>query len=204
MGGGMVFLLNLANSTLTQIFVFGVFFMGLYYFSFYDDGELLKKDIQTIKDQTQTVQGNIEKTKTEIDNVLVFKNEVETKEEVVKALLNYTPESLTFNEVSTLLNNEALAAGVNIESKKDGSIDDVEDADYQTLSLEIEMTSSFSQLMFFLSKLTQQKRILIVESIDVKMDPSKNIVSSRINLLAYRYQEPEPEENQEQDDQGNV
>ena len=186
----MGFILNFAQNSIIQIFVFGSFFMGLYYFSFYNDGEFLRKEIKTVKTDIQTAKKNIGKTKIEIDNILVLKNEIETQQKIVKALINYIPESLTFNEVSTIITNEALASGVNIESKKDGSVDDIPDTNYQTLNVEMELMSSFSQLMFFLSKLTQQRRILIVQSIDIKIDQNKDFVLTRIQLLAYRYQEP--------------
>ena len=196
----MVFILNFAQNSFIQIFVFGSFFMGVYYFSFYNDGEFLRKEIEAVKVNIQTAQQNIDKTKIKIDNILVFKSEVETKQEIVKALINYTPESITFNEVSTIITNEALVSGVNIESKRDGSVDDIPDTNYQTLNVEIELLSSFSQLMGFLSKLTQQKRILIVQTIEIKIDQDKDFVLTRIQLLAYRYQEPEenPEENPEE------
>ena len=186
----MAFILHFAQNSLIQIFVFGSFFMGLYYFSFYNDGELLRQEIKAVKVKIQTAQKNIDKTKIEIDNILIFKSEVETKQEIVKALINYTPETLTFNEVSIIITNEALASGVNIESKKDGSVDDIPDTNYQTLNMDIELVSSFSQLMFFLSKLTQQKRILIVQNIEIKIDQNKDFVLTRIQLLAYRYQAP--------------
>lgn len=194
----MTFLLSFANNSLIQIFVFGSFFLGLFYFSFYDDGTDLRNEIQDVRSQIQTMQGGIQKTKTEIENVLVFKAGLEKEEDLVKALLNYTPEKLLFNEISILLNNEALSSGVNIESRRDGSVDDIPNTEYQALSLDIELTSSFSQLMIFLSKLTQQPRILIVESIDVKTYKTKDMVSTRIKLLAYRYKKPEVEaENQD-------
>jgi len=194
----MTFLLSFANNSLIQIFVFGSFFLGLFYFSFYDDGTDLRNEIQGVRSQIQTVQGGVQKTKTEIENVLVFKAGLEKEEELVKALLNYTPEKLLFNEISILLNNEALSSGVNIESRRDGSVDDIPNTEYQALSLDIELTSSFSQLMIFLSKLTQQPRILIVESIDVKIYKTKDLLSTRIKLLAYRYKKPELEaENQD-------
>ena len=195
----MKFLLSLANSSLIQIFVFGSFFTGLYYFSFYDDGKALRKEIERVKTQAQSAQTNIEETKIEIDNVLSFKKVVEKDEEFVKVFLNYTPDSLTFNEISTLVNNEASDSGVNIQSKRDVSINDVTDRDYQTLHLEIELVSSFSQLMFFLSKLTMQRRILIIESIDVKIDQGEGFVLTQIKLLAYRYKKPE--EQQEENSQ---
>lgn len=192
----MFFILSFAQNSIIQIFVFGSFLMGVYYFSFYNDGEFLRKEIKAVKADIQTARQNVDKTRIEIDNLLIFKSEVEKNQEIVKALINYTPESLTFNEVSTIITNEALVSGVNIEAKRDGSVDDVPDTNYQTLNVEIKLLSSFSQLMHFLSKLTQQKRILIVHSIDIKIDQDKDFVSTRIRLLAYRYQQPEkkPEE----------
>ena len=190
------FLLSLGTTGLVQIIVFGGFFMGLYYFSFYNDGGLLRKEIQQIQSQIQTVQGQIKDMERKIEDVLVFKREIESEKEVVEAFLNFIPSSLTFNEVSALIIDQARLSGVNIESKKDVELQKLEDFNYEALSIDIEITGSFYQLMLFLSKLTEQKRILIVEKIEIK--PRKdNLVSSYIEILSYRYVDEEKKEGQE-------
>jgi len=195
----MNFIASFSRNTVLQIFVFGAFFMGLYYFSFYDDGAPLKKEIQNVRSQIQTAQTNISKAQGDLENKMIFKREVETDEKVVKDLLNYTPESLTFNEISIIITNEALTSGVNIDTKRDGRVEDIPDTNYQTLEIEVNIISSFSQLMVFLSKLTEQKRVLIVQAIDIQVDEKTDLISAKLALLAYRYEEPNnPEESNQE------
>ena len=192
----MKLLLGLGTTSLMQIIVFGGFFMGVYYFSFYDDGENLRKEIQQLQSQIQTVQGQIKNTEIELENVLVFKREIENEREVVEAFLNFVPSSLTFNEVSALIINQARLSGVNIESKEDQSLVKLSDVNYETLTINMKIQSSFYQLMLFLSKLTEQKRMLIVDQIDIKPSGG-SLVFSTIKVLSYRYIEEEKKEGQE-------
>ncbi|MBC6415305.1 MAG: type 4a pilus biogenesis protein PilO [Bdellovibrionales bacterium] len=194
----MKVLLNLANHSIIQIFVFGAIFGGLYYFTFYDDGENLRKEIKQVQEEVKTTQDEIKKTEQELENALIFKKEIEFNEEMIQVFLDFVPSSLTFTDVSTLIIEQARLSGVNIESKRDGSVEDISNYNYQTLNMEIEITGSFYQLMFFLSSLTKQKRMLIVNEIDIKLGENNILLSSTIKLLAYRYKIEDEKPNEDE------
>ena len=195
----MSFLRIFGGSSIIQVVVFGAFLMGLYYFSFYNDGSLWRKEIQNIKNQAQTIQTNIKKVQVEINEAMVVKEEIEKNARIVEALLKFTPGTLHFNQINAILTRQAKLTGVNIEAKKDSNVEDVPDSEYQTLSVELKLTSSFPQLMSFLASLTQQKLILIVKSINVTNNQkTSGVIESQLKLIAYRYVPPKLESKEEE------
>ncbi|MDE0092423.1 MAG: type 4a pilus biogenesis protein PilO [Oligoflexia bacterium] len=186
----MGFLTGLAHFQLAQVIVLGGFALGLFYFIGYNDGTVLRQTIVDIKNQVTQVEGETVKFQREIDEVKLFEQEVANNRKIIKFFLNYIPVSLTFTEISYLVNTQAQSSGVNIESKEDNQLgDDQEDSEYDILNIKLKVSGSFSQIMFFLSKLTDQERLLVVNRINLNISPESKQIMSDINLLAYRYKE---------------
>ena len=186
----MGFLTGLAHFQLAQVIVLGGFALGLFYFIGYDDGTVLRQTIVDIKNQVTQVEGEAVKVQREIDEVKLFEQEVANNKKIIKFFLNYIPVSLTFTEISYLVNTQAQSSGVNIESKEDNQLEgDQEDTEYDILNIKLKVSGSFSQIMFFLSKLTDQERLLVVNRINLNISPESKQIMSDINLLAYRYKE---------------
>ena len=178
--------MSLAHFQIAQIIVFGGFVLGVFYFTVYDDGSILRQSIVDVQNQIKKSEGEVAKVKAEIESVKLFEREVENHKKVIKFFLNYIPANLTFTEISSLVNKQALSSGVNIESKEDS--EQIEDQDeYDILNMKLKVSGSFSQIMFFLSKLTSQERLLVVNKIDLNISPESKQIMSNINLLAYRY-----------------
>ena len=191
--------MSLAHFQLTQIIVLGGLALGIFYFTAYDDGTVLHQSIENIQNQVKKVEGDVAKVKEDIERVKLFKKEVSNNKKVIKFFLNYIPSSLTFTEISSLVNKQALSSGVNIESKEDSQYKDQEEnTEYDVLNLKLKVSGSFAQIMFFLSKLTAQKRLLIVNKIKLNVASANKQVMSDINLLAYRYKESVEEPSVEQ------
>ena len=183
----MRILIDIANFQFIQILVFGSLFLGIYYFTMYDDGSALRKTIADIQEKTQQVEEQVEKKQQKLEEVKTFEQEILSQEEAVKYFLNFIPSSLTFTDVSTLLINEAKSSGVNIEVKQDERIDEQDDSEYHTLNIQLTVNGAFSQILLFLSKLTEQKRILIVKDIGMKIDRHTQLIEANMSILAYRY-----------------
>ncbi|MCZ0931837.1 MAG: type 4a pilus biogenesis protein PilO, partial [Oligoflexia bacterium] len=144
----------------------------------------------------------VAKVKAEIEQIKLFEREVLNHKKVIKFFLNYIPASLTFTEISSLVNKQALSSGVNIESKEDNQFENPgENTEYDILNLKLKVSGSFSQIMFFLSKLTDQNRLLVVNKIDLNISSEAKQIMSNINLLAYRYRENIEEPAKEQGQQ---
>ena len=186
----MGFLMSLAHFQLVQIIVLGGFALGVFYFTAYDDGAGWRQEIVDVQEQVKKAEGEVVKVRAEIEEVKLFNQEVANHKKVIKFFLNYIPASLTFTEISSLVNKQALSSGVNIESKEDNQYTgQKKNTEYDILNLKLKVSGSFSQIMFFLSKLTAQKRLLVVNKIGLNISSESNQILSDINLLAYRYKE---------------
>lgn len=184
---------DIARFRLIQIIVFGSLFVGVFYFTLYDDGSALRKEIEGIRTNTNQVVAEVEKKKQELEDVKVFEQETINEEEVVKSFLNFIPSSLTYTEVSTLLIEEAKSAGVNIGVKQDRQLHKSGDTEYKTLNVQLEISGSFSQILLFMSKLTAQRRILVVQDINMGINRENQLIEARLSIAAYRYEKKEGE-----------
>lgn len=184
----MKVLFDIANFKIVQIIVFGSLFLGIYYFTLYDDGSHLRASIADTQTNIDQVSAKVNKKKEEIKNIKIFEKEILNQEDVVKQFLNFIPGSLTFTEVSALLFKEAKLAGINIEVKKDEQVDKKEDSEYRTLKVRLTIRGAFSQILLFLSKLTNQKRMLVVNNIEMRMDRGNGLIGADLLVSAYRYE----------------
>lgn len=185
--GGMFYM------STAQVIVIGIFFTGVYYFVFFNNGDTLKQSIKEVNTQIQTAENNITKAQKEYKDLQLFKEEIEQQEEFVKAFIDFIPSSLTFTDISELVIEQASSAGININSKRDIQFQRFKDTDYEFLNIKLEITGSFSLLMLFLSKLTEQKRVLVVDEINISTTDNQ-MVKSQINLIAFRYKKKEEKE----------
>ncbi len=184
----MRFLSDLAHFTVVQILVFGSFLLGVYYFVWYDDGSSLRSSIADVQTNIEQTSEKINTKKEELENVKSFEREILNEEDVVKQFLNFIPSSLTFTEVSSLLINEATSSGINIEVKKDQKVEEKEDSDYHTLTVRLTVSGAFAQILLFLSKLTSQKRMFVVRSIDMRIDGDTGLREADLLIDTYRYE----------------
>ena len=193
---------NIVYLQFIQIIVFGFLGLGVFYFTKYDDGSALRKSIDDVKVNIQQVEEQIKKKQQELEEIKVFEIELKDQEEVIQYFLNFVPSSLTFTDVSELVTKEARSAGVNIIEKKDNNqTAKNEDSEYRTLDVQLTIKGAFSQVLLFLSKLTDQKRMLIVNEINMRVDRQTRLITANLSLSAYRYEkreEAQKEENAEE------
>ena len=180
--------------------VFGGFFLGVYYFTLYDDGTRLNNLIEEVQNNIWKVEVQIKEKEMELENIKEFEREILNEKKVIESFLKFIPESLTYTELSSLLINSAKITGVNIEVKTDQAIQIEEESEYQTLQIHLTIKGSFSQIMFFLSKLTSQKRMLILQRIDMNIEETSRLVKANLKIIAYRYQKLEKKEKKKDED----
>lgn len=185
---------DIARFKFIQILVFGAVFLGVYYFTLYDDGSFLNTQIEGVQNQINQSEGKVKEKEEELRNVREFEKEILAEEDVIKHFLNFIPESLTYTDLSALLIKSAKITGVNIELKRDEETNvNTESSEYETLKIELTINGSFSQIMFFLSKLTSQRRILILKKINMQIHENRSI-KANLSVLAYRYKGIEKKE----------
>lgn len=200
----MRLLWDISNFSLFQIIVFGFFFLGIYYFVWHNDGSYLQKSIDDIQVNINQSLEEVNKQQQEIKNVKLFEQNVLQQEDIIKQFLNFIPTSLTYPEISALLIKEAKSSGINIEVKQDEQVNQAQqETDYRALKVKLTISGSFAQILLFLSKLTNQKRILIVENINMRINENNNLIEANLSIVAYRHEpRPSPPASQEKNEEG--
>lgn len=187
------FIFSVVHMGIVQIVTLGGFLLGVFYFSLYNDGSLVKKQTAEIQTQTQAMDKKIQEQRKEIEERMDFKQLVEREGRVIQYFLSYIPNDYTAIDIFHFLTQEAKNAGINIEDKSDQGVESGEF--YDALKVSIRVAGSFSQVLLFLSRLTAQKKILVVDKISMSLsnEDDQGILATMI-VYAYRYKEDEEKE----------
>ena len=194
----MNFLNDISNLTLTQILVFGSVLAGGFYFTFYNKGDGLKGQIENEHIEFQKAEAALKQQKNELVKLKQFEADLKKDERSVNVFLDYISEQMTSIEMSHFIEREAGVAGVNVTQKQHMRESRDGDKDFYTLKAKLKIVGSFQQIVFFLSKLTAQKRILSVTSININSNPADQYVTADMSVSAFRYKPPEKKKDEEE------
>ena len=184
---------SLSKMSLTQILALGLFLSGIYWFTDYDNGDQLREKIDNVKVQIKQTDLKIKKVKTELENIKRLKKSVEVEgSKSIQLILEYIPNSLTTATISSYINKEAKESGIDIINRADRGVLDFENF-YEILKVRIKCSGSFPQIVYFLSKLTQQKIILTSDNITMNTVQGERSVVVDADIYGYRYKEPDKE-----------
>ena len=188
---------DISNLTLTQILVFGSVLAGGFYFTFYNKGGGLQSQIDNERTAFQQAENLLKQKEQELVKLKQFESDLKKDERSINIFLDYISEQMTSIEMFRFITQEAKTAGVNIEDKTDHGAEEQKSLDILKASLRI--SGSFQQIVFFLSKLTDQKRILAVTKISISGSESDQHVIASMDISAYRYK---PSDEKKDEDQG--
>ena len=195
----MNFIYSLANMSLTQILILGLFLSGIYWFTGYNKGEDFVLQTSTVQTQVEKLEKQINKKQMSLESMKKFKYSVqEGGSKSVQHLLRYIPNSLTTANMFSYLTKEAKSSGVNIIDKRDAGILKFENF-YEVLKLHIKCSGSFSQIVSFLSKLTNQTFILTTDEISMVSSEKDQAIHVDMDIYGYRYVEGSEESEEEKE-----
>ena len=188
----MRFFYDLAGFGLGQIIVFGCLLMGGFYFFKYDDGSSLRGELGTIQGAIQKMDTEIREQEQELRRIEKFKSDIASEERSVSYLLNYLPNELSPVDIFSVLTKEARIAGVDIEDKRDSPV--AKGEFYDTLKLHLTVKGSFAHVLSFMSHLTEQKWILVVDRIEMRTVATEEGLKANLDIFAFRYKTAKPAE----------
>ncbi len=181
----MKFFYDLAGAGLIQIVVFGCLLAGGVYFFKYDKGDSARAGIEAVKGNIEKMKLEVRSQKGDLQKIEQFKNSVANKERSVNYLLNYLPNELSPVDIFSVLTKEARSAGVDIEDKRDSPVEKGEI--YDILKLHVTVKGSFSQVLSFMSRLTDQKWILVVDKVEMRLAAQGEELRANLDIFAFRY-----------------
>lgn len=168
--------------------VIAIFYYGL----FYDDGRVLKAQIENARSEEQRAEEELVRLTEERARIRQYQLFVEALGDSFDALINFMPESMTSSDLMKAISTEATTAGLNIISLGDGQASGTDDSFYEPLSIMANLSGSFYQQMLFLAHLSALKQIVSVDSLQLSLgslgeageDP---VINMDISVVGYRY-----------------
>ena len=176
-----------------MIIILSAGFAGLYYITKYDNGESIKNEIASLDTQKNAVQKEIEELNGELKNLNELDKAMNSMSGEINKFLQFIPNKMTSSIVLNHLNQQAKVAGVDLQDIVTYS--NVEKREfYEKLKVNVTVKGLFTQVLVFLSKLTNLKEIITVEQFSMEPVAQKkkyakgvNEIKIQMDIYGYRY-----------------
>jgi len=185
-----------ARLTMMRALILGAFVASLYYFFIFDAGTSQQSAIAAAKADIVNQQKQLTQINQKLDRALEYQRSTAEMGEALNKLLAYIPENFRLQDFMKTVSEEAKMAGLNIirvaENRSMGT--QAKRTDFEELSVNVELQGTFAQQMTFLSNLTKQKQIFILQKFTLDREGNVNsndveipILNFRGEIHAYRY-----------------
>ncbi len=175
-----------------MIIILSAGFAGIYYITKYDKGESIKNEIASLDTQKSAVQKEIEELNGELNNLNELDKAMNSMSGEINKFLQFIPNKMTSSIVLNHLNQQAKVAGVDLQDIVTYS--NVEKREfYEKLKVNVTVKGLFTQVLVFLSKLTNLKEIITVEQFSMEPIAQKkyakgaNEIKIQMDIYGYRY-----------------
>ncbi|MGE4133253.1 MAG: type 4a pilus biogenesis protein PilO [Bdellovibrionales bacterium] len=183
----------LARLTVVRAMVLGMALAAFYYFMVFDPGVAQQAQIAATNSKIQDLQAQITGNQKKLDRAAVYKKTAAEIGSTITKLLSLVPEKFGMPDLMRIISNEAKGANLSLAAMSpQPSVVSHIAAEFEELSVDVELSGNFLQHMVFLSNLTRINQILITRKIefsyqkDGKGDESPT-VGMKTLIVAYRY-----------------
>ena len=167
--------------------------MGVFYFWKFDDGSSINSQVTQLENDKTKIQQEIESLTVKLRNVRKMDQSMKTQAVEITQLLEYIPNELTSSRILKHLNHLTKMSGVHLEDIKNyGSVK--KEKLYEKLRINMKIRGFFSQLLLFLSKITELNIFVTVEEFTIEHDLRQNrsqqlqlLNELRVNMDIYGY-----------------
>lgn len=183
----LLFLSGLAHSRAALV---SAILCLVYYLVGFDDGGKIKAQIAAKSSEKQKIETETAAIDRQIEELRVLKAAQDRDAARLESLLKFIPEKLTKVDLMRALSNEAKAVGVSLAGLKDTGAPKVGDL-YEELSVNVDITGSFAQLMMFLANLTRLPNIVSVSQLEISYMATRGQDDVRLKMastvVGYKY-----------------
>lgn len=181
----------------------GLFIAGFYYLTLYDSGEMLDGQISNNQSALAAKQKELKTMEKTLVDAEKHREVSRRLGEQMDAVLRAVPEEYNSLELMKVLSDEAKVVGTSIVSLKpiDGrrqnrnrSNDKKAESPFRPVTVEVNLSGTFNQLMLFMSNLTKVSKVILVKQLTLSLDQpnkvfevSSPIVKFTATFEAYRY-----------------
>lgn len=179
--------------TVVRAMMLGFVFAAFYYFMVFDNGMIQQGQIAASQQRLEELKNQITENQKKLDRAAVYKKTASEIGSTINKLLSLVPEKFGMSDLMRIVSNEAKVAGLSLTgvSPATTKISAVA-AEFEELTVAVDLSGSFLQHMVFLSNLTKINQILITKKIefthtkDGKGDEPPT-VGMKAEIIAFRY-----------------
>ena len=188
-------------------FILSIIFGLIYQFTFFDNGESIQQEIDSLKATEESTLQENERIKKE--NAIfqeLLRNQKQLGEQFER-FVSYIPEQDTASSYTKLLSSQAKLSNVDILSldRQDEIVS--KDGLYTTLPFKIQVRGTYSNITLFLSYLTKVNRIVNIGSFQVSAvnnpkNKKEKIATFTSVISTYRYNSEEEKKEDKKEKKG--
>jgi Tfp pilus assembly protein PilO len=189
----------LANLTYGRCVMINVALSALYFFLMYNDGSSLTTTITQMQSDISTKQARIntiEKAKKDADRYAETVKQLGAEMEKISQAI---PKDFTGIELLKIVSTIARTVGVSINKLADNSSQNsyaattTQDLIYDNVSVDVDISGTYNQIMTFLSALTQTDRLLVVKNLKLTSNATVGQLPTVVlngSVYGYKFVEP--------------
>ena len=148
--------------TFLHAIVIGLFLAGGYYGFMFDDGSKIAQQITAEKKQQKQLVVEMDKVKAAVAAVAKFRKTKDQLGDKFNKLIQYRPENFSNTDQMRLISQQVNASGVELVQVSQGGNGD-KFKFYEELLVNVSLRGTYSDLILFLSNLTQLDKVFVVK-----------------------------------------
>lgn len=174
----------------------GGFVAAIYFFGFFNDAGSIRAASDRSRKEIQDIESQLKSTRDAIAHADRFEQEVKMTVDQFSKISEYMPEKLSTAELTTFLAEISSKAGMRLLKTQPRPGSD-KTSYYETSKLGFSLEGTYSQVVTFLSFISQAPRFLTFDRIEITpvagSDPEAPKLVFNAVVVGYRYLPPKPE-----------
>lgn len=186
-----------------KAFVVALVVAALYYFVMYDDGSTQERSIERTRTQITEQQNELQRVNRAVREVERFTSEIDQVKKEMAPVFKSLPKDATTSDLMRVLSDEAKKVGLTISNISPGGAArqtpgrgrDAEPVYYEPISVSVQFSGKYNQIMTFLSAMTKKNKVILVTDLtlsraqsgrgdNAQIDP---VISLRANFQSFNH-----------------
>ncbi|HAG91938.1 MAG TPA: hypothetical protein DCL41_08705 [Bdellovibrionales bacterium] len=192
----------LARLTFIRAVVIGLLLAGIYYVIFYDSGSYQTAMIAQSQQEMIALKADLAKVQADLERSRSFEAASKDLGSSIQKMLDFIPENFGLGQLMKTVSEEARVSGLDLSSMQPAAMamnsnQEKNLPEFEEIGVNIQIRGQFSQILSFMSSLTEKKQIFLFENIEIFSDNlmsgasseqvGKGEVSMRALIRAYSY-----------------
>jgi type IV pilus assembly protein PilO len=188
---------QLKNLTYGRALIISVVLAVIYYFSIYNDGSALEAQIKTGKDTRTQSEAELTSIAKAVKDAERYQTTMAQRSAEMDGVLKAVPAQLSSFDLMKIVSNESKTVGLQINSLTAAAAFHSPDKDaiFEPVTVSVNLTGNYNQVMLFLSNLTKLDKIVTVKKLNfaAHIEPQRHgapTITFGADLSGYKYLGP--------------